>query len=231
MKELIEFTFEITNIIPTILLIFVLLYWLSVFIGLLDLHFLDFDVNGKDLHIEKDFNFDKHVDINKDISIHDNEPGFLISVLSFFNLGKVPFMIFMSILTIFTWTTTLLTNYYLHINTFFISFLVLIPIFITNLFITKIITNPLANMFEKIEGRTKEDESLIGRTGTIVISVDDNSLGQIEIIGDSGTTVKLSVICREGEIEKGKQAIILDFDDERKAYIVEFYDFDKILNN
>lgn len=61
MKELYDFTFSSINIIPTLFLIIVVMYWITVLIGVLDFNSLDFDV---DAHTDID------VGVHADIDTH-----------------------------------------------------------------------------------------------------------------------------------------------------------------
>ncbi len=88
MTELLAFAFSGVNIIPTILLIFTILYWLIVIVGVIDIDALDFDF-----------------DVDGDVELEG-----LASVLSFFNIGHMPLMVFITFFTIPLWMVTLITN-------------------------------------------------------------------------------------------------------------------------
>ena len=74
MKELFYFAIAGANIIPTALLFIILVYWLTVLIGLADLDMfdLDLDLDGDGSGLE-----------------------WLNNVLRYFNLGRIPLMIFL----------------------------------------------------------------------------------------------------------------------------------------
>ena len=83
MKELIENAFTGVNIIPTVLLILSLIYWLTVIIGIIDLDFFDFDLN-----------------IDGDLG--NSMEGFQ-SILAFFNLKEIPIMVLASLISLVFW--------------------------------------------------------------------------------------------------------------------------------
>lgn len=73
MKELFEYTFSGINLIPTILLIFVLIYWLIVLIGLIDMNSIDVDVDTDadlDMDTDIDVDTDVHVDTHVEVDTH-----------------------------------------------------------------------------------------------------------------------------------------------------------------
>ena len=104
MVEIFEATFSYVNIIPTGFLVFTLIYWFSVLIGMLDMNFLDFHVDKEvdidvdadmEIDVEHEFSVDKDISIDKDVSIDKDldtelDVSWLNAVLSFFNLGKSP---------------------------------------------------------------------------------------------------------------------------------------------
>ena len=103
MKELLEFAFSGVNILPTILLIFVVIYWLIVLIGVVDVDTVDIDVE---------------VDADVDLDVN----GFA-SVLAFFNLDQLPLMIFLTFYAIPLWVVTLIGNDLLGFNSFFSGYI------------------------------------------------------------------------------------------------------------
>jgi hypothetical protein len=105
MNELLEAAIAGVNIIPTSLLIFILVYWMIVMMGLIDMHAID-------ISPDHDYHMDVHTDVDTDGPAKeiDNGHGYnsgsvswLNSVLAFFNLGQIPFMVFMSFLILPMW--------------------------------------------------------------------------------------------------------------------------------
>ena len=95
MNELLHAAVAPPNLLPTGLLVFVLLYWLTVILGLIDFKSLDLEVAvdaDSDLELGPDTT-DGH------LGHHAGEAGvsFLNHALAFFNLGRVPLMVFVSL--------------------------------------------------------------------------------------------------------------------------------------
>ena len=111
MLELLDAAVSAPNIIPTALLIFVLVYWLIVILGAIDTDFLDIDVD-----VEAD------ADVDGEFSV-----SWFNHVLAFFNLGQVPFVLFLTFLVVPWWAITVLGNHYLGNESFIFSLAVLVP--------------------------------------------------------------------------------------------------------
>ena len=91
MQALWQAAIEPVNIVYTILLVVVALYWLSVFLGALDLSSFDFDVDA-DVDVDADLDVDVDADMDVDGEAHTTI-GWFAGTLHFFNFGKLPFMI------------------------------------------------------------------------------------------------------------------------------------------
>ena len=129
MKELIENAFTGVNIIPTVLLILSLIYWLTVIIGIIDLDFFDFDLN-----------------IDGDLG--NSMEGFQ-SILAFFNLKEIPIMVLASLISLVFWILSMFVKVLPIPVGGLINGLLLIPLFIVSLFVAKIITIPLKGIFKQ----------------------------------------------------------------------------------
>lgn len=241
MKELYYFTFSAVNLIPTTLLIFMLVYWLVVLVGFLDFHFLDFELHSPDInspdvqaeihadvHTHVEINADAHAEIHHDVhhDIHHDTQGsgnigWLSYTFQFFNIGKVPFMIFLSFLILPLWIISLLVNDYFNNHSFAVSVILLFPNLLISLFIAKLCTTPIANLFQKLDNETKRDETFIGCKATILLPVSYNKFGQIEVIRKSSHIV-FNAYCADGlQLPKGKEVTIIDYNPERKCYYVQ----------
>lgn len=66
-----------------VLLLVVMLYWVSVFMGLLDMGFFDVDLDvDMDVDVDVDVDIDVDVDVNVEVI-----GGGLVGILYFFNFG------------------------------------------------------------------------------------------------------------------------------------------------
>ena len=91
MMELVEHAFSGVNLLYTILLMMVLVYWLIVILGLIDLDAFDLDLDA---------------DVDGGLDAH--EGGF--SWLAYFNVGEAPIMFFVSIVTLVMWVVSMQVN-------------------------------------------------------------------------------------------------------------------------
>lgn len=228
MNDLFYEAFRIINLPVTTLLIVVILYWISVVIGALDLGFLDIDL---DLDGEADIQFDHHVDfdisadadIDIDADADADVSGGFASALAFFNFGSIPVMILLSIVIFFMWSSSILINHYYQINAFWLATLLLIPNFIVMLFVAKFMTAPLKKLFLKMNEDPNAKKSIIGEICTISISILAGKKGQAKI-NSPGAPVLISVISTDSDILKGEKAIVLEKIPKKNVYLVEKLD-------
>jgi len=240
MREIFEFAFSSINLIPTCLLLFVALYWLVVLFGLLDIGHVELDADHDvhvdidmhadvDIHadVDVDTDVDVHADVDTDIHVdaHGGEitsdgPGGFMQSLIFFNVGKVPLLVLLSFFAVPLWFLTLIVNYYLKVDSFGMSLLLLIPEIIVSLFIAKFTSTPIAQLFRKIEESTGKATDFTGKTATARFDMDENKLGHIEI-DEKGKNIVLHARCEISKIAKGERVLIIEFIKEENYYLVE----------
>lgn len=203
MSELLEFAFSGINLIPTALLIFVVIYWCIAIFGLIDMEALDIDLD---------------VDMDTDVEI-----GGFASLLSFFNIGHMPLMIFVTFFTIPLWMITLLVNDYLGFYSWYSQVFVFIPAIIGCLFIAKLLTTPIAKFYRKVRQNTEAIENIIGQVCTAKLKITSDKISQAEI-NVEGTSVLVSVKTRDKEyIDKGDTGLIVEQSPDLSYYLVEPY--------
>ena len=209
MIELLEFAFRGINLVPTILLIFVLFYWLIVIVGVVDVDSIDLDL---DLDADADMDVDGEVEI-----------GGLSSVLAFFNIGQMPLMIFVTFFTLPLWTITLLVNDFMGTSSFVVGLLVVLGGAFISLFLAKFLTTPIAKFYMRVKENTEAVKNIVGQICTVKLPVSSNLKGQAEI-KVRGTSVLISAKTRdEFQIMKGETALVVDFDKEQNTYYIEPY--------
>ena len=215
MTELFDAAISLPNIIPTALLGLVMLYWITVVLGALDFDFLDFDI---DTEVESDITVDADVSGEGDVSI-----SWLNSILVFFNIGKVPFMLFFSTLALPLWVISVMTNHYLDIESFLGGLLVFVPVFFVSLFMAKLLTFPFVKLFEHMEKEDGESNSAIGKICVVSTLITDKKIGQAEV-ATTGSPILLNVITVSGhQLKSGDTALVIEFLKERNLYLVEPY--------
>ena len=172
MKEFIELLFSPANAIPTGLLVFVVLYWIVVIFGMIGTDFLDFDIDADaDLDLDADGGTD---------GMTSSDVSWLNHVLIFFNLGKIPFMVWLSFLVLPLWIGCMITNDLFGISNFFLGLITFAASLFGSLFIAKVATIPFVKMFAVLDKDNKKKD-ILGRIGTVTLAATDTSKGQAEV--------------------------------------------------
>ena len=203
MGTLFEFAFKGVNLIPTILFILILVYWITVIIGVLDFDFLDFDM---------DF----------DLDAGDGLEG-IQGLLAFLNLKDMPVMIVFSVITLIFWVISMLLYFLPITHGGWINGICLIPAFVVSIMLTKIITNPLKGIFSETHENAKgEKNGLIGEFVTMTTNLTGERIGQAEARRD-GASILVNVKCDiVGEtIKKGEEVYVTRKDDRDIYYIIK----------
>lgn len=227
MKEILIESLNYANILPTGLLIFVLIYWAIVLMGLLDINSLDVDV---DVDADVDIDLDTDVDIDTDVDV-DTDSGLSASdsiswfnnVLIFFNLQHVPLMVFFTFWFLPTWLITINLNHYFGNEGFVISLAFYLPALLVSLFLAKFLTIPIARIFKKMS-TDMEITNPIGKLAEVRLPIKNNKMGQATIHDLNGNVVSINIISQKNqEISKGSQVLILEYLEKERAFMVETY--------
>jgi hypothetical protein len=222
MSELLQAAISAINLPFTIILGLIMLYWLTVLIGALDIEFLNIDIDH-DVHPDVDLG-------GHDIDTHDNvdaaaeSTGMALSLLAFLNVGQVPLMVVLSFLTLFLWIGSILGNYFFNRDyAILIALVILIPNAFIAILITKVITTPLKKAFGMLNQEAKS-ESLIGKICTVTVEASTERIGQAEV-GTEGASILIHVKTWKGNaIKKGKKAVIFDQSEDERYYLIEELD-------
>ena len=208
MSELLDAAVSPANIIITSLTVFVLLYWVIVIIGLIDLDALDFDV-------------DVDMDADADVDVEGASVDWFNSVLQFFNLGRIPLMIFLTFWIIPTWAFSIMVNHTLGNSSFLIGLAVLGAGLFVSLFLAKILTIPFVRLFDKLEREELIDQTLIGKMCIVTIPASDIKTGQATV-KTSGAPHLLNVRTPKGIVmERGASGLVLEYQKELNIYLIE----------
>ena len=232
MKELLEASVSLVNVIPTTLLVFVILYWLIVILGLIDMDAINLDLDH-DVTVEHEIHttFHTHADIpTKDVAVKEmhttevaNSGNWMQAALVFFNLGKVPFMVFMSFLILPIWAISILVNHYLGNSSILVAVALLIPNILISFFIAKILTTPFVKVFSYLHN-DPDKQQVLGQICTVLLPAGSGKLGQA-VINNKGNTILLNVKSADGHtLEKGKSALVLEFNKEKQYYLIQSFD-------
>ncbi|MCR5886605.1 DUF1449 family protein [Hymenobacter sp. J193] len=210
MTELLQAAVSPPNLLATGLLIFVLLYWLTVIVGLLDFKTLDLDLHVDSTH---DVPHDAHLSV-----------AWLNHALAFFNLGRVPLMVFVSFLALPLWVGSILTNYYTHNSSLLLGLAFCLPLFIGSLLVAKVLTTPFVKLFATLE-QDQSGSNPIGKVCTLLLPASHERLGQATV-RTNGDTLMLNVKAASAatELRKGDTALVIDYHAPSRCYLIEPYD-------
>lgn len=206
-QEFLTTAFSPVNTVLSVLLILAVIYWLFTIITGLDI-----DI-GLDTDLDIDTSApDGHVDIPDD-------PSAWIQFLKFLNLDIIPITYFLTISLFLTW----LGSIYLEVFASFeiwVSALLVVPMFVISMLLTKWILKPLNPFFREINHKGEVSHDFLGRQGRMKSTIHGSKIGILEVfIGSDPMT--LMVKSKDGErIEHGTIVYIVDEADGRKYYYV-----------
>ncbi len=212
MNEFLHLMFSPQNILGTFLLCFCILYWLVVIVGVIDIDLIDVDV---------DVDTDIDIDADADISSGEGSLAWLNKMLVFFNLGKIPFMVWLTFFSFPLWLLLMIVNHFFGNTSFLIGLLFFIPLSIVSAFIAKPLTFPFVKMFAILEKENKP-KNMIGKIGVVILPGNENRKGQIEV-NYEGSPIRVYVKPANNiKLKKNETVLILE-ELEQHVYIVEPY--------
>jgi hypothetical protein len=225
MLEILKIAVTGSNIIPTFFLGLILVYWLIMILGLVNLDTFNMDVDaGADVDVDVDVDAGVDVDGDVDAGVDGaHSGGVLQGLLLFLNVDYVPFMIVMSIFIFFFWFFAILVNVLPIEPGGLVAGLLLVPCFLVSLFITKGITTPLVRLFKTIPDDYDSGAEVTGRICTILKDLSPGRLGQAEL-NDAGKHLVVNVkTTEEGGLKKGETALVMGKDKTKNFYnVVKF---------
>ncbi len=217
MQELIQVAFLPVNLLYTILLLMVVLYWFSVILGAIDLSSVDLDLDF-DADVDVDADIEVDTDVDGDMSASG---GWLAGALHFFNFGKMPFMVIMTVVILCGWMLTILSNYYWGNGSPLFALAMFIPILFAGLIVAKIITTPLIPVFKRLD-TTAEDVDYIGMDCKLKLPASASKFGQAEVLVDGAPNlINVKTKSDESPLSTGEEAVIIGKTDDERYYLIE----------
>ena len=210
MTELLQAAVLPPNLVATGLLVFVLLYWLTVIVGLLDFKTADLHLGGPD---------GLHADAGH---LPGPNTDWLNGALAFFNLGRVPLMLFLSFVALPLWVGSILTNYYTGNTSLLRGLVFLLPLLAASLFVAKVLTQPFVRLFTALEKDHDGGAVALGKVCTVLLPATADHLGQASVRID-GAPLMLNVRTTGAPLAKGETALVIDYDTPRRCYLIEPY--------
>lgn len=225
MLELLQASFAWVNLPFTLLFALSMTYWLLVIVGSISADALDFDVDT-DVDVDVAADFDADVDVDADTSVdgdvHAASPSWFSGVLSFFDLGELPFMLVFSIFAISSWAIAIVSHSYLPADILWLRVVFYVPLLIAAAFITKTITFPIVRMWQRFDKTQPMLTSLAGQLCTLTSRADGTRVGSAVVATDSAPFTVMVMTSGEA-IEEGSQALIITKADDRDIYIIESF--------
>ena len=201
MSEVFDQAFRMVNLPFTVLLGLIVLYWLLVALGALD------------VHLFSDVDHDVNHEFDHDVS------GFT-QFLHFIGVGDVPVMVIVSVLGLSMWLGSMLANYYLTGGSQLYALALLIPNLAISIVVTRYVTLPLRPLFRLINKDCGPGEEVLGRVCQIVTSEATPTFGQAEITR-SGASVLINVrTLDDAVLLKGAHAAVVRSDSEKGVYYI-----------
>ena len=214
MNEFLHLMFSPQNVLGTFLLCFCVVYWLVVILGVIDLDLFDFDLE-----------IDTELETEVDVSATDGSVAWLNRILMFFNLGKVPFMVWLTFLSFPLWLLLMIVNEFFGNTTFILGLVFFIPLVIISAFIAKPLTYPFVKVFSKLDEENKPKD-LTGKIGVVILAGREDRKGQIEI-DYNGSPIRVYVwpTSKEIKLKRNESVLVIQKSEtEDQVYIVEPYD-------
>ncbi len=228
MTEFLHAALSFPTVVPTVLLAFVLLYWLLVMLGALELDMLDSvlglvdGIDGLDGTMEGAFD---SVDGGFDLDGAEASPtGGLTGALVALGLTGVPLTISLSLISLFTWSLTFIGMQWLGDSRFADTGLVTsISVAVVAggiaTMITAVAVRPLRPIFVTQQALGRRD--LVGKMCTVTTRRVDRDFGQAEVIDAEGSSMVVQVRCLDAnDLGKGARVRILDYASRDEVFLI-----------
>lgn len=199
----------LSNAIMTVSTGVTVLYWIFnlIFGSVLG----DSDLDAADIDVDADADL---ADVSGDGSAWDK-------LLAFVNVGKVPFMIVLSVFKLFAWVITLASSIVLNLVTWgWMSVFILLPVIFVAFIITRFATKPLVKLYHAMGYNGEEAYDLLGRSARMLSTISGDTIGAAEL-KVNGDVVRINVKSKTGEaIRFDADVMIADESQDKKYYIV-----------
>ncbi|SIN85357.1 OB-fold-containig protein [Chitinophaga niabensis] len=213
MANIVELLFNpLSNAIMTVTTGVTVIYWIFNLIFGSVLGDGDLDADGIDTDVD--------VDTDADLD-HGGDSSTWDKLLSFVNVGKVPFMIVLSVFKLIAWIITLASSIVLNLVTWgWMSVFILLPVIFVAFIITRFATKPLIKLYHAMGYNGEEAQDLLGRNARMLSSISGDTIGFAEL-KVQGDVMRINVKSKTGEaIRFDADVMIMDESPDKKYYIV-----------
>src|SRR5690554_761236 len=221
MEEFVRIALTFPPVLFSFMLFVVVIYWIFMVLGVLDLDLFDFDI---DLDMDVDIAADGLADASIEAAA-DSTHGIFAAIFSALSIGRVPVTISASIFTLFGWAMSFAGVHYLE-NAIgnplggLVKTAVFTATVILSLIVAGTVVRPMRGLFTTTTRRGQD--TLIGQLVRVSTGRVDHKFGQATL-EDGGAGLILSIRCddTENHLKRGQQALIVGYDEPSNVYYVE----------
>lgn len=208
MIELWQHAISPINLSFTIILGAVILYWLLVILGMLD---MDDGHGDADAHVGGDG--------------HAHSSGIFGSFMHFLHMGEVPFMVVVSLLSLFLWVGSIGVNYYFNEGGVVAKALILlVPVLVVGVLVTHFAALPFKKIFRMLDKDYDLHAPIVGSVGKVVSGEVSATFGQV-VVESKGAPITLNARVSAGaSLKKGDQALVIEENKQNKTFKVVKYE-------
>lgn len=219
MQNLLNAAMAGVNLPFTLLLGLVILYWLSVILGAVDLSAFDFDVDA-----EVDLDVDTDIDTEVDAG---GISGWFAGALHFFNFGRVPFMLVITATVLTSWVLAILGNHYIGQYSLGYALATAVPTLFIGLFAAKLVTMPFVPLFEQIS-KEAQPMDYIGQACELILPASFTQMGQARVRNvDDELIIYVKTTDPELQLPSGTKGIVSRVAADGSHYLVRPYPKDE----
>jgi len=239
MNEFFSVLFSPANVIATGFLCLIIVYWVTVIAGLMDLETLDVDIDfDVDVDVDVDVDFTATstgaVEVDSELGNDHNIGNSSADIsawnhfLRFLNISRIPLMIWLSFAILPAWILTVMFTQFLGIESFLIGTLLFILSFVVSCFISKVLTTPFVHLFDRLEAASNMKVDLVGQIGIVKSKIFTDSRGQVSLSYEGRAFTIYAKGLNGQEINKRTNVLVIqkvksDNKKENNTYLVEPY--------
>jgi len=241
LKEVLDIAFSQVNMVLSILMILLILYWLFTMISGID---FDLDV---DVDIDVDVDADLDVDMDADSNIEGGNLDFediantevnkedIVGkrrkplkwwqiILIYFNFVGLPFMFTFTCWIFIWWLCTTITTAITGSYDSDFGFIFFLGGIIPSLLITKVFTTPFKSFFRNLNKDGDAPIDLLGRKGIIQSTISEDKMGSAEVVVD-GNSMSIYVKSLNGaQIKYHQEILIIKQSEDKNYYYAQSYE-------
>jgi hypothetical protein len=222
MIEFLTAAFAPVNVVFTVLLLVLGLYWVLVILGALDIDLFQIHLPhaGPEFHMDGDIAVGHDVGGHVDGHVGGVESGIGHSILHFFYIGEVPTMLLVSIMVLSLWAFSMLGNHYLNPEG---SRAMAVAIFFGNFAVStvvlKFVALPLRTFYFILNKDYNAPGDVVGKVCRVVTThVTMEKMGQAEV-PTKGAPILLNVLARGAHVfNRGEEALVVERDAGKGTY-------------